>query len=75
MMGGIDLISHLFQCKNDISSRIFSQINRGSIQITGLFMSQRGWHSIVIGMKQEEFALRIDLQCVPFFLCLFYYSF
>lgn len=34
-------------------------------------MRQRGWHSIVVGMKQEEFALRIDLQCVPFFLCLF----
>ena len=70
MMRRLHFHSHIFQCKNHVTSRIFSKIQRTDIQVSRLLMCHSCRISIIIGMKQEKLTFRINITGIAFILCL-----
>ena len=67
MMRCLNDESHFFQRQNHIAPCIFSKIHRPQIEITSLFMSNGGRHTIFIRVKKEKFALlekALDNECM-----------
>ena len=62
MVGRFDLKAHIFQRKDHITSRVLSEIDRSKVKVSCLFMGDRSRLSVIIGMEQEKFALRSDIE-------------
>ena len=69
MMRGFHLKSHILKSQYHITSCIFTQIHRTYIQVSGFFVRNRCRHSVVINMKQEKLAFRVNIAGVSCLFC------
>lgn len=69
MMGGFYHKSHILQRQHHVASRIFPQIYRPHIKISGALMGQGCRRPVLVCMEQEKFALRPYVKGVSHLFC------
>ena len=64
MVGSLNLKSHVLEGQANIAAAALTQIGRPHIKITRRVMSDGGGMAILVGVEQEEFALRPHVEAV-----------